>query len=93
MYSPPPPSIVLGDGSDDDDSSSGFQFSPLIVAVIGILASTFILVTYYTVISRFCRNRGRVNDQANHSNDDTVNNNEPSQVAATSGMDEAQINR
>ncbi|KAL4307334.1 hypothetical protein HN51_041676 [Arachis hypogaea] len=91
MYSPPPPSIVLGDGSDDDDSSSGFQFSPLIVAVIGILASTFILVTYYTVISRFCRNRGRVNDQANHSNDDTVNNNEPSQVAATSGMDEAQI--
>ncbi|MED6207630.1 hypothetical protein PIB30_037501 [Stylosanthes scabra] len=95
MYSPPPPSIVLGDDSDDDDASSGFQFSPLIVAVIGILASTFILVTYYTVISRFCRNRGRINDpnyQENRStNDDSLNNNESSQASATYGMDEAQI--
>ncbi|MED6149734.1 hypothetical protein PIB30_065395 [Stylosanthes scabra] len=95
MYSPPPPSIVLGDDSDDDDASSGFQFSPLIVAVIGILASTFILVTYYTVISRFCRNRGRINDpnyQENRSsNDDSLNNNESSLASATYGMDEAQI--
>lgn len=54
VYSPPPPSLFLG-GDDADDDPSGFEFSPLIVAVIGILASTFILVTYYTIISRFCR--------------------------------------
>ncbi|TKY49762.1 RING-H2 finger protein ATL51 [Spatholobus suberectus] len=55
VYSPPPPSILLG--ASDDDDPPGFEFSPLIVAVIGILASTFILVTYYTIISRFCRHR------------------------------------
>nr|POF27189.1 ring-h2 finger protein atl52 [Quercus suber] len=36
---PPPPYFGLG----DDNDPSGFQFSPLIVAVIGILASAFIL--------------------------------------------------
>ena len=92
MYSPPPPSIILGDDTHDDPSS-GFEFSPLIVAVIGILASTFILVTYYTVISRFCRRRGRTNDpisHIDHEDSDAVNN-ELAQVSSSSGLDEAQI--
>ncbi|KDP39584.1 hypothetical protein JCGZ_02604 [Jatropha curcas] len=49
---PPPPPFTLG----DDDS--GTDFSPLIIAVIGILASAFILVSYYTIISKYCRRRG-----------------------------------
>ncbi|KAJ9131838.1 hypothetical protein P3X46_034750 [Hevea brasiliensis] len=49
---PPPPPFNLG----DDDS--GTDFSPLIIAVIGILASAFILVSYYTIISKYCRRGG-----------------------------------
>ncbi|KAH9326016.1 hypothetical protein KI387_006194, partial [Taxus chinensis] len=30
------------------------NFSPLIIALIGILASAFLLVSYYTVISKYC---------------------------------------
>lgn len=84
VYSPPPP-ILLGDGDDDP---SGFEFSPLIVAVIGILASTFILVTYYTIISRLCRQRHNTNDPTE---DD--GNSELARVSssANSGLDEALI--
>lgn len=50
---PPPPPFTLG----DDDSNT--DLSPLIIAVIGILASAFILLTYYTLISKYCRRRGQ----------------------------------
>ncbi|KAK7401395.1 hypothetical protein VNO78_12832 [Psophocarpus tetragonolobus] len=85
VYPPPPPSIFLTDGDDD---TSGFEFSPLIVAVIGILASTFILVTYYTIISRLCRHRRSTNDDGD--------NNELAQISSSStssnsGLDEALI--
>lgn len=53
---PPPPPFRIADGDDHDDDS-GTDFSPLIIAVIGILASSFILVSYYTVISKYCRRR------------------------------------
>lgn len=84
VYSPPTP-ILLGDGDDDP---SGFEFSPLIVAVIGILASTFILVTYYTIISRLCRQRHNTNDPTE---DD--GNSELARISssANSGLDEALI--
>ncbi|XP_057800337.1 RING-H2 finger protein ATL51 [Salvia miltiorrhiza] len=36
----------------DDDSAS--PFSPLIIAVIGVLASAFVLVSYYTIVTRYC---------------------------------------
>ncbi|KAL4585890.1 hypothetical protein LXL04_010517 [Taraxacum kok-saghyz] len=45
---PPPPPFQ----SDDD---SGMNFSPLIIVVIGILASAFLLVSYYTIISKYCK--------------------------------------
>ncbi|KAK7334574.1 hypothetical protein VNO80_26334 [Phaseolus coccineus] len=86
VYSPPPPSLFLG--GDGDDDPSAFEFSPLIVAVIGILASTFILVTYYTIISRFCRRRSM------HSNDLAEDgSSELAQVSSSSnsGLDEALI--
>lgn len=92
IYSPPPPSFILGDDNTyDDDDSSSFQFSPLIIAVIGILASTFILVTSYTIFSRFCRLRGggRTNDPTSQN---AVNNNELAQVSSSSsGLDETLI--
>ncbi|CAL0304596.1 unnamed protein product [Lupinus luteus] len=90
IFSPPPPSITL-DGNNLDDESSSFQFSPLIVAVIGILASTFILVTYYTIISRFCKNSYRTNNDIEH-HGDGVSNNELFQVSSSSsGLDETLI--
>ncbi|KAG9454474.1 hypothetical protein H6P81_007378 [Aristolochia fimbriata] len=50
VFPPPPP---LGYPSDD---SSDANFSPLVIAIIGILASAFLLVSYYTVVSKYCGN-------------------------------------
>ncbi|OWM88276.1 RING-H2 finger protein ATL52-like [Punica granatum] len=67
VFPPPPPLQYLGDG--DDTSSSGPNFSPLIIAIIGVLASAFLLVTYYTVISKFCGSNGSsVTDTARDAN-------------------------
>ncbi|KAE8733698.1 phosphoesterase family protein [Hibiscus syriacus] len=52
IFPPPPPFPI-----DDDDDDSSTDFSPLIIALIGILASAFILVSYYTIISKYCRRR------------------------------------
>ncbi|KAG6582503.1 RING-H2 finger protein ATL51, partial [Cucurbita argyrosperma subsp. argyrosperma] len=51
IFPPPPP---FGYGSNGDSAT---DFSPLIIAIIGILASAFIMVSYYTIISKYCRNR------------------------------------
>ncbi|XWS64969.1 hypothetical protein CRYUN_Cryun05aG0049800 [Craigia yunnanensis] len=68
---PPPPPFSIDDGGDD----SGTDFSPLIIAVIGILVSAFILVFYYTIISKYCRRRrqdqtslefNEIRDEMNH---------------------------
>ncbi|CAL0302858.1 unnamed protein product [Lupinus luteus] len=94
IFSPPPPSITTLGGEDlDDDDSSSFQFSPLIVAVIGILASTFILVTYYTIISRFCKNRTNdpTNSEMEHNHEDGVNNELVQVSSSSSGLDETLI--
>ncbi|CAA0403254.1 unnamed protein product [Arabidopsis thaliana] len=50
IFPPPPPSFFL----DDDSSSSSSSFSPLLIALIGILTSALILVSYYTLISKYC---------------------------------------
>lgn len=81
---PPPPSFGLG----DDNDPSGFQFSPLIVALIGILASAFILVCYYTIISKYCRRRGRNSNTTMELNHDRDFINHESLQAASSGLDE-----
>ncbi|XP_075500968.1 RING-H2 finger protein ATL52-like [Primulina tabacum] len=47
IFPPPPP-------SDDD---SGSSFSPLIIAVIGVLATGLLLVSYYIILSRYCKRR------------------------------------
>ncbi|PAN39834.1 hypothetical protein PAHAL_7G272000 [Panicum hallii] len=52
---PPPPPFDVGGPSPDD---SGPVFSPLVIAIIGVLAIAFLLVSYYTFISRYCRTFG-----------------------------------
>lgn len=56
VFPPPPPS---GDLAGADSSTSSNNFSPLVIAIIGILASAFLLVCYYTVVSRYCNRAGR----------------------------------
>lgn len=84
---PPPPPFSL-----EDDS--GTDFSPLIIAVIGILASAFILVSYYTIISKYCRRRRDHSDDASatelHDNH-SVNNDSWQNSNNNGGLDEALI--
>ena len=49
IFPPPPPAFDIG-----GDDSSGPTFSPLVIAIIGVLASAFLLVSYYTIISKYC---------------------------------------
>ncbi|KAK1307465.1 hypothetical protein QJS10_CPA10g01158 [Acorus calamus] len=63
---PPPPPIGF---SDDSDSGDGPTFSPLVIAIIGILASALLLIIYYTVISKYC-SRARSRDPARADADD-----------------------
>ncbi|CAM8910954.1 hypothetical protein QQ045_032123 [Rhodiola kirilowii] len=89
---PPPPQFDL---SNDDDHSSSLanEFSPLIIAVIGVLATAFLLITYLTFMSKHCRNnRGLDRNSVSPEFDD------PNQMSfnslhqrASSGLDEAVI--
>lgn len=49
LFSPPPPLSLAG--ADDD---AGTTFSPLVIAIIAILASALLLVSYYTFVSKNC---------------------------------------
>ncbi|KAK8945821.1 E3 ubiquitin-protein ligase [Platanthera guangdongensis] len=49
VYPPPPPFSISG-----EDSSSDTSFSPLAIAIIGILATAFLLISYYTVVAKYC---------------------------------------
>jgi hypothetical protein len=51
IFPPPPPFDLAGPNEDD---SSGHVFSPLVIAIIGVLATAFLLVSYYTFISKYC---------------------------------------
>ncbi|XP_068650849.1 E3 ubiquitin-protein ligase Os04g0590900-like [Aristolochia californica] len=90
VFPPPPP---FGYPSDD---SSEANFSPLVIAIIGILASAFLLVSYYTVVSKYCGNfeslRRRSQGDSNEEFDGTRT--PPGQEgwqATTTGLDEALI--
>ncbi|GAB4862047.1 hypothetical protein Ancab_037301 [Ancistrocladus abbreviatus] len=58
---PPPPPFDY-----DGGSGSGSRISPLMAALISVLAGAFLLLTYYTVVSKYCkrrRNRRRDDEQ------------------------------
>ncbi|KAL6124684.1 hypothetical protein ACLB2K_077196 [Fragaria x ananassa] len=84
IFAPPPPS-EFGDSSEE---GSGINFSPLIIALIGIVASAFILVTYYTIISKYCRRRTGARDIDREANPNTVN---ESWQGSNTGMEESLI--
>ncbi|KAL0410902.1 UNVERIFIED_CONTAM: RING-H2 finger protein ATL52 [Sesamum latifolium] len=79
IFPPPPP---------DDDSAT--TFSPLIIAIIGVLASAFLLVGYYTVVTRFCRRRNQATGLENDENHEGIAQDQW-QAAASTGLDEAVI--
>ncbi|XP_019156218.1 PREDICTED: RING-H2 finger protein ATL52-like [Ipomoea nil] len=95
---PPPPPFDF----PEDNTSSAPSFSPLVIAIIGILASAFLLVSYYAIMSKYCGNRRRRrgdDHQGESDNDSEENNNhqDPSihgqqpWNAANTGLDEALI--
>ncbi|XP_078163780.1 E3 ubiquitin-protein ligase Os04g0590900-like [Carex rostrata] len=63
LFPPPPP---FSPSSTDPDASNGPIFSPLVIAVIGVLASAFLLVTYYAVVSRYCNPGSRMSFRRRH---------------------------
>lgn len=87
---PPPPPIEFA------VNTSGPNFSPLVIAIIGILASAFLLVSYYTIISKYCGNSDSSSRRENHETDEVMEHNhnpymhEPWQTS-TAGLDEALI--
>ncbi|KAJ4847832.1 hypothetical protein Tsubulata_011787 [Turnera subulata] len=89
VFSPPPP-------YEFPDDSSSPSFSPLVIAIIGILASAFLLVSYYTLISKYCGNGNSATRREHHEQNEELEDNhnpslhEPWQVA-TAGLDEALI--
>ncbi|XP_022719917.1 RING-H2 finger protein ATL52-like [Durio zibethinus] len=84
IFPPPPPSGI------DDGDDSGADFSPLIIAVIGILASAFILVSYYTIISKYCRRR-RQDQTSLEFNESREEMNHDGWQAGSEGLDEGLI--
>ncbi|KAK7252488.1 hypothetical protein RIF29_36461 [Crotalaria pallida] len=90
VYPPPPPFEFPDDDSDPN-------LSPLVIAIIGILASAFLLVSYYTIISKYCSRRESSSSQTeNHeANVEIQDNHNPSLHepwhVSTTGLDEALI--
>ncbi|KAA8525868.1 hypothetical protein F0562_007723 [Nyssa sinensis] len=78
------------------DHNSGSNLSPLVIGIISILASAFLLVSYYAIISKYC---GNMDSTRRRQNDDPIeeleenqdpSNDEPSRDATT-GLDESLI--
>ncbi|KAK7317766.1 hypothetical protein RJT34_02261 [Clitoria ternatea] len=86
VYPPPPPYEY-----PDDDSSP--NFSPLVIAIIGILATAFLLASYYTLISKYCSPRESARQDPDNDLQDTHNPSlhEPWHASTTGGLDEALI--
>ncbi|KOM25646.1 hypothetical protein LR48_Vigan148s001000 [Vigna angularis] len=88
IYPPPPPFEFPA-----DDSSP--NFSPLVIAVIGVLASAFLLVSYYTLISKYCGSRESSQSEDHEENVELEDDHNPSLHepwhAPTIGLDEALI--
>ncbi|KAL2348937.1 hypothetical protein Fmac_002937 [Flemingia macrophylla] len=88
IYPPPPPFEF-----PNDDSSP--NFSPLVIAVIGVLASALLLVSYYTIISKYCGSRESSQSEDHQENVELEEDHNPSLHepwhAPTIGLDEALI--
>ncbi|CAA2995163.1 RING-H2 finger ATL51-like [Olea europaea subsp. europaea] len=81
---PPPPRPPLS----DDDSKT--PFSPLVIAIIGIVAIAFMLVSYYTIVTGYCgqRNNPNASMELDEIHDET---NRDQRQVTSNGLDEALI--
>ncbi|KAL2901445.1 hypothetical protein RDABS01_026527 [Bienertia sinuspersici] len=66
---PPPPTPFT---FPDDKSESSPTFSPLVIAIIGILASAFLLVSYYAIISKYCGKSSQRSRDVQRSNNEEL---------------------
>ncbi|KAK8587400.1 hypothetical protein V6N13_086386 [Hibiscus sabdariffa] len=81
------------------DGDSGRNFSPLMVAIVGVVACAFLLVSYYTILYKYCGKNLNSTRRREHrrGSGDVLDDNydlsthEPWQ-ATTTGLDEALIN-
>lgn len=88
---PPPPPFEF-----PVDNSNTPNFSPLVIAIIGILASAFLLVSYYTLISKYCGKVDSATREDHDPNEEELEENHSPSLhepwhAANSGLDEALI--
>ncbi|XP_052208853.1 E3 ubiquitin-protein ligase Os04g0590900-like [Diospyros lotus] len=89
IFPPPPPIEFPGD-------NSGPNFSPLVIAIIGILASAFLLVSYYAIISKYCKNMDSPRSRESHEADEELEDHDDPSTheswhGANAGLDEALI--
>lgn len=72
------------------------NFSPLVIALIGILAGAFLLVSYYTIIAKYCTkwDAFRQRTREDHENNDPFHREGPPREwpILTRGLDESVIN-
>ncbi|KQK00839.1 E3 ubiquitin-protein ligase Os04g0590900 [Brachypodium distachyon] len=103
IFPPPPPAFDIAGPSGDDDSS-GPAFSPLVIAIIGVLASAFLLVSYYTIISKYCGTFSSLWTRlfgpgsgsgagGGHGADSSAGQQDPWNLSPSDGMDETLINK
>lgn len=87
-YPPPPP-------TEFPDENSVPSFSPLVIAIIGILASAFLLVSYYAIISKFCGSMDSTRRETHDSTLELEENHDPTNHepwhASNDGLDEVLI--
>ncbi|KAI3743811.1 hypothetical protein L1987_56878 [Smallanthus sonchifolius] len=82
---PPPPPFQSG------DDGSSMNFSPLIIILIGILVSAFLLVSYYTIICKYCKRRENQLTPPVESENRTQSTTHDQWQHATTGLDESLI--
>lgn len=86
VYTPPPPPPFQ---YPDDDSKP--YFSPLVIAILGVLATAFLLLTYYTLISKYCGHRESSRRNTTDPVDEIQQNRRENCQVSTFGLDDAQI--
>ncbi|CAM8891270.1 unnamed protein product [Rhodiola kirilowii] len=72
-----------------DDAGSGSMFSPHVIAIIGVLASAFLLMSYYVIFTKFCKDTGSNRPEQQVEEMEMIH--ESWHFTANNGLDEALI--
>lgn len=87
MTFPPPPSVNL----EENDT----KFSPLVITIISVLASCLLLVSYFAIISQYCKKKSTdiIQDHDEELQDAGISSfHQPINYATVGGLDEVFIN-